>query len=117
MYVKQNNTAKAKDIYEKLIELKPGELNYWYNYGKILYSMGDKAKAIDAFNSIISIDRNYAKAYAALGYLFAEDNMIEKSIEMWSKAKDVTNDEELARRLERNLKTAREWISIITEGF
>jgi tetratricopeptide (TPR) repeat protein len=53
---------------------------YFYQLGDFYYRIGKTAKAIDAYQRVVSIDSLYAPAWEALAYLYLDLGMAEESI-------------------------------------
>ena len=72
LYLKENNFEKAKEYYEKAIELEPNDATGYHNLGVVFYKFGHLEMAKSYFEKVILINNNFASAYNYLGLIFEE---------------------------------------------
>ena len=58
---------KAKECYEKAIEINPNYVDAHYNLGVIFKELGENQKAKDCYEKAIEINPNYVNAHNNLG--------------------------------------------------
>ena len=76
----------AKNIYKKILEVKPDHFLALGNLG-IIFSMEKKFhEAIELFNKVLKINPEYAQAYNNLGNVFFELSEFDKSLDHYKKA-------------------------------
>lgn len=76
IYIEKGTTYSrtlAEKALEKAIELKPDEIMYKINYGKLMIKQGFRYNAKRKFNYVIGLDSTNTDAYLNLGLLYKED--------------------------------------------
>jgi len=84
------DSDKARDYFEKSIELKPTAQAY-FNRGLSLFNSLSLDLAIKDIDKAISLDRNYANAYLLKGNIYFKQNKMIEACENWSKASELGN--------------------------
>ena len=80
---------KAKDCYEKVIEINPNHMNAYNNLGIIFQELGNLQKAKDCYEKAIEINPNYSNAYNNLGTIFQELGENQKAKDCYEKAIEI----------------------------
>ena len=78
--------STAKYLACCIIELKPGELSYWYAKGTLFFlNIKNNKKALEDFNKMLEIDSTAASAINAIGLIYQNEGELEKAIETYIK--------------------------------
>ena len=85
-YFLEKNYEKAKEAYEKAIELDPKDARAYNNLANVYYEEKDYEKAKEAYEKAIELDPNFAGAYNNLGILYYKEKDYEKAKEAYEKA-------------------------------
>ena len=94
VYEKMKQFSKAKEAYEKAIELEPKSFDAIYNLGLFYTELKEFSKAIECFNNIIENDPNDSNTYFNLGLVYFKQKDYINAIENFQKTIDI-NDEDL----------------------
>ena len=57
------NYKIAKDLFIKVVNLNPKYTDGFYNLANILVKLNEEEKAIEIYNKVIELDKNYFKAH------------------------------------------------------
>ena len=60
---RQQNYGKAREFYQKSVELGDQDITTLYNYGVVLINLGKSLEANVVFENLLSLDEDYADAY------------------------------------------------------
>ena len=69
VYEKLKNFEKARDCYQKAVELSPQE-DFYYNLGDVLVELKEWDEAILAFHKVLETDQNDGNSYFNLGLCY-----------------------------------------------
>ena len=81
----KNNLTAAKDLYNKILEIRPDFASAHNNLGVVFERLEQPQKAIDCYKKAIQIDPNYADAQYNLGNAFIKQNEPRKAISYYEK--------------------------------
>ena len=96
IYEELNETQKAIDCYERVINIDPLFIHPYNNLGLIFRKLGQQEKAIKYFNKIIEINPNYSKGYNNLGTIFVDQGKYKEAVENYVAALDSDNGNKIA---------------------
>ena len=88
----KNNFAIAKDLYEKVLKIKPNHVLTLYNLGNVLKELDEHEKAVNYYLKAIQSQPNFTPAYHDLGLTFQGLKKHNKAIEYYEKAIQIQND-------------------------
>ena len=81
-----NDLEKAKNCYERAIEIHPNDAETYNNLGVFFNKIGDIYKAKNCYEKAIEIKPDFAEAYNNLGLKFKEIGNLTKAINCFEKA-------------------------------
>ena len=76
----------AKNIYEKILEVKPVHFLALTNLGIVFSQLREFSRAVELFNKVIKINPNYAEGYNNLGNALFELSEFDKSLQCYKRA-------------------------------
>lgn len=94
VYEKMKNFKKAKESYEKAIELEPESIDAIYNLGLVNTELKDYQSAIKCFEKVINEDNQDSNSYFNLGLVYFKTKDYVKAIDYFQQAIDI-NDEDI----------------------
>ena len=80
----------------------PDELS-WFQVAIAMEGVGDTEGCIDAYERVLKLDENYAKAWFNLGWIYWNSRQMAKAKEVWTEAIRRFPEHELAVRLKTDL--------------
>jgi tetratricopeptide (TPR) repeat protein len=92
-YAFQDDYAKAIELYNKAIELKPDFEFAYNNLGNAYSKRGDYAKAIELYSKAIELNLKDPVVYNNMGNTYYEQGDYAKAIESYSKAIELNPDD------------------------
>ncbi len=69
LYKKTGDEEKTRGYYKRLLDHNPNQAEIWYSYALTYLREGDEESAKAAFNKVLVVDENHAKALRQLEYL------------------------------------------------
>ncbi len=78
-YNDENNVVKANEIYRELAALFPKDKRAQYYLATSYDSLQEYDKEIAALEDAIALDKNFARAYETLGYVYRWKNQFDKA--------------------------------------
>ena len=84
--VSEKNSAKAMELYSKILEIEPNIAEVYNNRGILRKDLNDKEGALQDYNKAIELDPNYAMAYNNRGNLRSDMNDNEGALQDYNKA-------------------------------
>ena len=82
----------AIKCYDKIIALKPDDVDAYYNKGITLVDLGHREKAIVCFDRVLELNSDYVGAYIYKGIILAELRQYAESIQCFDKAIELKPD-------------------------
>ena len=76
----------AKNIYEKILEVKPDHFLALSNLGIVFSQLGEFNKAVELFNQTVKINPDYAEGFNNLGNALFEISEFDKSLDSYKQA-------------------------------
>jgi TPR repeat protein len=95
---------KALQMAKKAVAASPENANYNDTLGFILYKKGLFQKAVSQLNKASTLSPSDAEIYDHLGDVYRVLGKTKKAKEQWQKALELTEDEELKKKIEAKLK-------------
>jgi putative PEP-CTERM system TPR-repeat lipoprotein len=86
VWAERNDYAKSEADFLKAIELRPHWQVPHYNLARLYLAQGDKAQAIERFESMLTANPTGLAAYLSLGYLYEQSGDVEKAIAVYENA-------------------------------
>ncbi len=71
-YMEDKRLSKARDVYETLTHMAPGDFDTWYNFGEVLYRQKEFEQARDAFIAARNIRPDHGATMICLGLAYRE---------------------------------------------
>ena len=94
VYEKMKNFKKAKESYQKAIELEPDYSDAIYNMGLVHTELREYNEAVECFKKIIEEDPEDSNTYFNLGLVYFKQKDYIQAIENFQRTIDL-NDEDL----------------------
>jgi tetratricopeptide (TPR) repeat protein len=85
-YVLEHRYKAAKDIFEKLLQLSPNDVEIMALYANVYCVEGKLVEAENRLNQVLLLNPNYPLALYFLGYVYNAKGEYEKAINMYEKA-------------------------------
>ena len=63
VHTELKNYKLARDLFIKVVSLNPKYTDGYYNLANIFIKLGEEEKAIENYNKVIELDKNYFKAH------------------------------------------------------
>jgi len=83
IFARQQNYEKAREFYQKSVELDDQNVSTLYNYAVVLINIGEKSdEAIVILEKLLSLDDAHADAYYRLGMLYVSQGDTERAKEL-----------------------------------
>ena len=70
VHTELKNYKLAKNLFINIVNLKPEYTDGYYNLANIFVKLNDEEKAIENYNKVIELDKNYFKAHNNLGNIY-----------------------------------------------
>lgn len=98
IYLKISRPDDAFAIYQKMLQMFPGDSNVYYNIGVVYYQKKEPEKALEYFLKAIEIDQNL-DSYLYAGVIYRQLGELEKALEYFrERVKRMTGeDDQFAR--------------------
>lgn len=101
--------GRAEDMASKALEIKPDDINIVDTYAWVLFVKGDYSLALEYIEKAVSMsDDPGATVYEHAGDIYIMNNMPEKAMEMWNKAKECGSDSKTLDLKIKNKKYVKE---------
>ena len=107
VYYQQKKYSEAEAEYRRVIELKPDNVDAWFNLGLSLLKLGKPTEARDAFATTIRISPSRVSARINLAELLLAEGKNEQAIEHLEAAIKLAPKEQQVRDLLARAKAAR----------
>ncbi|MDD8021349.1 MAG: tetratricopeptide repeat protein [Acidobacteriota bacterium] len=85
LYMDQDNLEKAKEYFEKSINIDPSDHALAYNVAEILFNSGKTDEAINYYQLAIKINPTWQKPYLKLGYCYLNKGETETAVSYFKK--------------------------------
>jgi len=85
----QKEYEVARQLLERAVQVKPGDLNAWNNLGRALAALGELEKAQAAYEQQIALNPRDQYAYNNLGLLFEREGRWDRAVESFRKQIEV----------------------------
>jgi len=96
---KNQNFEKAAILIEKSLSLLPNELQWIFNFGKVLAKAGKLEQAISTYQKALSLDPAYSSARIELGNLYFEHKRFSEALlEYYRALSEDLNNPEIAQK-------------------
>ena len=92
LYEKTKNPQKAKEAYEKAVELSPQD-DFYYNLGEVLVELEDWDNAINAFKNVLKNDPNDSNCYFNLGLCYYHKDETKMASDNFQRAIELNPDD------------------------
>lgn len=73
--------ARAVEQYSRSVEIAPGDFQAWLRLGVAAQRAGQEATAVNAFQSVVKINRQHAGAHYLLGVHYLQHNDPKKAVQ------------------------------------
>lgn len=93
VYEKLKNLKKAKESYEKAIEIEPEAIDAIYNLGLVCTDLKEFDMAIQCFEKVISNDSDDSNSYFNLGLVYFKMRNYLLAVENFEKTIDLNDDD------------------------
>lgn len=94
VYEKMKQFSKAREAYEKAIDIEPESMDAIYNLGLVYTELKEYDKAVDCFKQVIESDNMDSNSYFNLGLIYFKQKDYLNAIEYFQKTIDI-NDEDI----------------------
>ena len=94
VYEKLKNFKKAKESYQKAIEIEPDAIDAIYNLGLVCTELKEYETAIKCFERVISTDNQDSNSYFNLGLVYFKMQDYANALDYFQKTVDI-NDEDI----------------------
>ncbi len=108
IYGKRKELEKAKQYFEKAVEVFKNDETLFYNLGEIYFYLYETDKAINMFEKAIEINAEWEKPYVKLGYAYLNKGDIKKAVDIFKKfiekfpnSKETPKIKEIIKSLEQ----------------
>ena len=91
--VSQQKFAEARELYERLLKLDPGNLDYQNQIGRLSAWMKDYPRATDVFDRVLQRDPRNAEALVGKGYVEMWQHHYPAAEELLAQAKKVSPED------------------------
>ena len=91
------------DLYRSLLKKNPDDRQTWLNLGLLYAQLHRRDDAIEAFENVVRLNANDARAQAILAGLYDEGNMFDKALKALAVALALEKDPKQKERLENQL--------------
>ena len=91
-YFYKGEYEKAKEEFEKTIELKPDHVDAWMNRGVVLKNLGQPEEALKFHDKAIELKPDYAEAWSNRGAALHELGKYEEALKSYDKAIELKPD-------------------------
>jgi len=96
---KNKNFETAETLIEKSLQLSPNELQWVFNFGKVLSKAGKPEQAISTYQKALSLDPTYSPARIELGNLYFEHKRFSEALlEYYRALSEDLNNSEIAQK-------------------
>lgn len=93
VYEKLKNFHKAKEAYEKALEIDPESIDAIYNLGLVYTELKEYQKAIMCFEMVIESDKEDSNSYFNLGLVYFKMENFLRAVEYFQKTIDLNDDD------------------------
>lgn len=93
VYEKMKKYSKAREAYEKAIELEPDSLDSVYNLGLVYTELKEYSKAIECFEKVIEDDSEDSNSYFNLGLVYFKMKDYPVAIDYFQRTIDINDDD------------------------
>ena len=93
VYEKLKNLKKAKENYQKAIEIEPEAIDAIYNLGLVCTDLKEFDTAIKCFEKVILTDNDDSNSYFNLGLVYFKMSNYNKAIQYFQKTIDLNNED------------------------
>jgi len=83
----------------RALDVDPLSARYHFVLGNILQHLGQRYKAIDAYESTVSLRPDYFPALSRLAFLYYKQGFLKRALETWNLSLDHCPDEDQASRI------------------
>ena len=90
MFQELRENQRAKNYFEKVIEIDPNDLEAHYNLGVSFKTLGEYQKAIDCYEKVIEINPNHLRALNNIGIMFQELGEYHKAKSCFEKGIEIS---------------------------
>jgi len=104
-YIKKNDFEKAKEYFEKTLDLRPDDENLAYTVGEIYFNNMKAKKAIEYYTLATEIKPDWSLPYLKLGYTYLNIADYENSIKNFNKFLELDPDSPQAPNIKNLIKT------------
>lgn len=94
LYMDQNDLEKAKDYFEKSIDIDPSNHALSYNVAEILFNSNKIDEAIHYYELSAKIKPDWPKSYLKLGYCYLNKGEIETALDYLYKFVELSPDDD-----------------------
>lgn len=91
-------------MYRAMLKGNPDDRQAWIDLGLLYIQLHRRAEAKKAFENVIRLDGNDAKALAVLGGLYEDDDELDKAIETYKRAYDLQKNPALKKKVDKQLR-------------
>jgi len=110
LYMDKNDSEKAKEYFEKSIDIDPSDHALSYNVAEILFNSNKIDEAIDYYKLTAKIKPDWPKSYLKLGYCYLNKGEMETAIDYLNKFIELSPEDDtqsdaiknLIKQLEKN---------------
>ncbi len=80
---------KAKECFQKIIQIDPDNYRGYYNLGIAYYNLDDKDNALEVYKKALKIKPNYKHVYYNIGLIYESLQDYKKALNYYQKALDI----------------------------
>lgn len=96
-YIETGRVDQAIDEWQRVVRLRPGFAEAYYNLGSALANRGRRREAIAALESAIDAKADYAEAHNNLGVLLQSEGKLKAAVKSYERAIEIRPDYAFAR--------------------
>ncbi len=96
VYTELKNYKLAKNLFIKVINLRPNYTDGHYNLANVFNKLDEKEKAIESYNKVIELDINYFKAHNNLGNIYRKKGLNKRAIECYLSTLEINSNYKVA---------------------
>ena len=96
--------AEAAQLYEKLLDFKPNDVDVYNNLGLTLHYIGHSTEALRRLNEGVAIDPQYQRIWLTLGFVNSQLGNVEQARTALTTATQIGSDESIRQSATRMLE-------------
>ncbi|RMG21685.1 MAG: tetratricopeptide repeat protein [Deltaproteobacteria bacterium] len=103
LLLSKGDKEKAKQNYEKALEIDKGNAEAYYRLGALMREAKDYDKAIDYFNKAVAVREHYPEVYEAMGWIYMDQGHYNDALPLFAQALTYYKAQNADRKMMRKL--------------